>query len=396
MFSKYFIILLFPVFIFSLLGKAVADDDKLQKSLENEPIRDESLLTPIVPSVPSEEGAADPKIQQQIDPDSVTLQGEKVEKTYLFQHMENPLLNETLGLFDQAQSWLGGHVDDLGEEVDAFFGTEEDFEQTKGTRLDLLAPIRFHANGDIDADFKYRAKIELPKTNHRWNLIVTSVDENLNGFAGEEGRSAGGAAPAGTAARGTTSNSNGTAVGLRFMLDAKDYTTALFDFGLNFSGVDPDPFVRLKGTYKWQLTDKSYLRMVQDLFWERFKGIGLNSEVKLDYQINDLYLLRSRTDGTWWDDDQYYELHHNFIYYQRFNRHRALAYHVGWDWDTKGNGFNITSYHTGFNWRERIYKQWLFFEIEPRVDFRQDNSFRTADPSIIFMLEAQFYRERLL
>jgi hypothetical protein len=43
------------------------------------------------------------------------------------------------------------------------------------------------------------------------------------------------------------------------------------------------------------------------------------------------------------------------------------------------------------NWREKLYKDWLFGEIEPRATWRAEDDFKTPDLSVIFQLEMRFY-----
>jgi len=313
------------------------------------------------------------------------------EKDYFLEGSKGPLINSTLNYLETMHDWLGTYVDDFGEKADDFFGTEESFDRTRGSRLDIMFPIRFHADGAIDTQVKFRAKIALPRTNKRWHLMVSSAEDTLQELANEDQGTSTSAVNNNTSA--TSTNQDGsTAVGFRFLLETKNFTESYFDFGLNFRNIiEPDPYVRVKGTYKWQLSKKWYSRMYQNLFWENFDGVGLHSRQTFDYQVNNRYLWRSETNGTWWDKDQYYDLSHNFLFFDQVNVHRGLAYHLGWNWNTQAPGFHLTAYHTGVNWRERVYKKWLYFEIEPRIDFREDTHFQKADPSILFMLEAQFY-----
>ncbi|MBD3611166.1 MAG: hypothetical protein HUJ13_01890 [Hydrogenovibrio crunogenus] len=349
-----------------------------------------SLLLAQTPQLSSDDSSKSLEEPSKKNPSSEST-SQPDEKDYFLEGREGPLMNSTLNYLDSVHSWLGGYVDDLGEEADDFFGTDDSFDRTRGSRLDIMFPVRFHANWGIDTQIKFRAKVALPRTNKRWHLMVSSAEDTLQELANDEQGSSSSAINNNTSA--TSTNQDGTtAVGFRFLLETKDFTESYFDFGLNFRNiVEPDPYVRVKGTYKWQLTKKWYSRMYQDLFWENYDGAGLNSRQIFDYQVNNRYLWRSETNGTWWDKDQYYDLSHNFIFFDRVNVHRGLAYHLGWNWNTQAPSFHLTAYHTGVNWRERIYKKWLFFEIEPRVDFREDTNFQTADPSILFMLEAQFY-----
>lgn len=320
----------------------------------------------------------------------VLLPQTKTEKTYFLEDVKTPLLNDTFHYLDQFQGWVGAYIDDFGESADDFFGTEESFDRTRGSRVDVMTPIRIHASGQIDTEVKFRAKIELPKTNKKWNLMVTSANDSIDSMMGQGDNN-----QAIVANNNVTDQQGSTAVGFRFMLDAADYTSSFFDFGLNFRNIiEPDPYVRIKGNYKWQLSERLFSRMTQDLFWESYQGVGLASRQTFDYQANQDFLLRSETSGTWWDKDQYYELAHTFYLYEKVNIHRGVAYNLGWNWDTKEVGPHLTAYHTGMNLRERVYKKWLYVEIEPRIDFSQDTDFKEADPSITLMLEMQFYDQQ--
>ncbi len=313
------------------------------------------------------------------------------DKQYLLEGLDEGMLNNSLLFFDEMQNWLGNHVDDIGEMADDFFGTEESFDRSRGSRLDILFPVTYHSNGSLDSGIDFRAKIELPRTNNRWNLIIESAQEVFLDSLSEEGDTNS------PILSGTTSadESGGTSIGLRFKIETKAYTLSFLDLGLNFKNmIDPDPYLRVKGTYKWLLSDRWTSRMIQNLFWERHAEIGLASRQVFDYTVNDWYLLRSETRGTWWDKNQTYDLSHNFIFFQKLSKHRAIAYRSGWNWQLSDSQRGLTHFNVGLNLRERVYKSWLFVEIEPRVDFSKSTAFNVADPNITILLEAQFYDTR--
>ncbi|KUJ74070.1 hypothetical protein AVO42_01235 [Thiomicrospira sp. XS5] len=320
------------------------------------------------------------------------------EKTYFFEGTESPLLNFTFKYLDTMHDWLSHTVDDFGEQADDFFGTGDSFDRTKGSRLDIMTPVRFHSDGSIDTQVKFRAKIALPKTQRRWHVIVSSAEDNIKELSsGGAGSTAGTGnnSPLNNASSATSpQQDDGTNVGLRYALDLAGFTVTFVDVGLNFRNViEPDPYARIKLHYKWKLSPKWYSRMYQDLYWESYKGVGLNSRQVFDRQINNQFLFRSQTEADWKDKDQNYSLSQNFIFVDQVNVHRGLAYYLGWNWNWTPDapGFNLSSYSVGVNWRERIYKDWMFFEIDPEFSFSDDTDFNKVDASIRFMLEAQFY-----
>lgn len=311
------------------------------------------------------------------------------DKDYYFEGTDSPLLNTSFRYLDRFHYWLSDKVDDFGEEADDFFGTEDSFDRTEGSRLDIMAPVTFHADGSIDTQLNFRTKIALPRTNKRWHLMVSSARDSMDDLV-----SGGNVSGNNNNPNDTTQQDDGTDVGLRYALDLAGFTVTFVDFGLNFRNiVEPDPYARVRLHYKWKLSPQWYTRMYQTLYWERYKGVGLKSRQLFDRQISQRYLFRSRTEGEWRDDDQQYSLSQNFILVDQVNAHRGLAYYIGWywNWTPDAPGLALNAYSLGMNWRERIYKKWLFFEIDPGVNFDSDSDFNQADVSVKLMLEAQFY-----
>lgn len=311
------------------------------------------------------------------------------EKTYFLEHTDIPLLNDTLNTLDDWQKWVGSEVEDLGQATDDFFGTETAFERSQGNRLDISFPFQFHQDGQIDQSINLRAKIDLPRTNKKWQIIVTSAEQSLTeSLTGNDNTQ-----PVQRKATAVNDKNNSNAVGLRFLMDTKDLISSFVGFGVNFRNIiQPDPYARIKANKKWLLSPVWVSRMTHDLFWESVQGVGLRSSQTFDADLGQQHLFRSETIGTWLDKEQAYDVIHNFILFDQINVHRGLAYHLGWNWTTKQKGFYLSAYHAGVNWRERVYKKWLFVELEPRVDFTEANEFKKADFSVILMLEAQFYK----
>lgn len=313
------------------------------------------------------------------------------KKSFLLEFVDMPILQDIMGTLDEWQHSLGSEVEDIGQATDDFFGTEASFERSEGNRLDISFPFRFHQDGQIDQSINLRAKIDLPKTNKRWQIIVTSAEQSLTeSLTGNEN-----AQPVERQATAVNDQNNSNAVGLRFLIDTKDLIASFVGFGINFRNIVlPDPYARIKAEKQWRLNPIWISRMSHDLFWESLQGVGLRSRQTFDANLSKQHLFRSETIGTWLDKDQAYELNHNFILFDQVNEYRGLAYHLGWSWTTQDT-FHLSAYHTGFNWRERIYKKWLFVELEPRIDFSEEDNFKTSDFSVLLKLEVQFYKLKL-
>lgn len=305
---------------------------------------------------------------------------EPSQKSYLLQGVEDTWLLQGIDILERFQGWLGTRVQETGQGIDDYFGSDEAFERSIGNRLDIMTPVVFHDSGQVEMSMRLRAKFALPKIEKRWQFLITSEDSSVKGQVNDD------------LAREVIEQEGTTSLGFQVALEEFDKLATLLDFGINFQNiVDPDPYVRLKKRYEWPVEGGWTTRMSQNLFWERYAGPGLESKLVFDKDLDAEYLFRSQTDGVWWHDDEYYDLTQRLLLYQKVNPHRLLTYQARWGWDTRDVGAHITDYGAALNWRELAYKNWLYFEVEPGVAFSEENDFSKADLTLMLMLEMRFF-----
>jgi hypothetical protein len=155
--------------------------------------------------------------------------------------------------------------------------------------------------------------------------------------------------------------------------------------------IDPNPYARLRTRYKSQLSEKLLSRTTQDLYLERSRGGAIETEQVFDYQWQPKELFRSQTTGVWWHEEGDYLLNQKGTWYQTINAHRVHAYYVSGNWQMDNENVVFNDLSVGMNWREKLYKDWLFGEIEPRAIWLAEDNFETPDLSLRFQLEMRFY-----
>ena len=306
---------------------------------------------------------------------------EKLHQEYLLQEPEQNWLKSSLHSLEIFQVWLGGYVQDTGVGIDNYFGTEEAFDSTKDSRLDIMTPVVFHDSGEVEMQMRFRAKLALPKLRKNWHLLFSTQDATVknrgnndlvNEIYEEEGEAL---------------------LGLQALLDPSRGHEIYLDAGARFNNVtNLDPYIRVKKRYKFALTDSWSNRMTHSVFWERVAGPGLDSKVVFDKSIDQKHLFRSQTDGTWWYDGTYYEMTQRLLLYKIINPYRILSYQAWTTLDSQTDNFKQTGYGFALNWRERAYKTWLYFEVEPAVRWVDEDKFSDADVTLMIMLEMRFFK----
>jgi len=303
-------------------------------------------------------------------------------KSYLFECVEDSWLKGSLENLQTFQIWLGGYVQDTGEGIDSYFGSTDSFDLARGSRLDIMLPMVIHDSGLVELQVRTRAKIQLPKLKNRWHLLVSSQDSGLKETSNND------------LTREVLDENSQASLGLQAILDATKDNEISLDFGFKFSDfIKPDPYIRVRKRSEWRPISGWNNRMINTLFWERVAGAGINSKVVLDNPFSPTYLFRSQTEATWWNDDRYYDMTQRLLLYQTINTHRVLTYQTWTRYDSFRGELENTHYGFNLNWRERAYKNWLYFEVQPGVEWSDENDFTRPDITMTFMLEMRFFKK---
>lgn len=314
----------------------------------------------------------------------------KVEVTIL-EKVENERIQSYLSELSNAHAYIGGYVHSVGEGIDNFFGDESSEVVQKGSRLIVYSPFTFYDNGETVSSLNFRALIDLPKTNHRWKILVSSFEgdeeQNVNSVTNAESLT--------TNTQNTVSEGSQNTLAGRYLFNASKNTFSHIDIGLKFINyIEPNPYIQYKVRYKKELSEVLQSRTTQKIYLERDRGLAWEGRQIFDYQMDPKWLARSQTSGTWWRDDKEVLINQKAILFEKINSFRARAYFVEGNWNIDNQDALFTSASLGVNWRERVFKDWLFAELEPRASWYESNDFSEPLYSLRLMLEMHFYQPR--
>lgn len=343
-----------------------------------------AISTPLLPAtekeapIKAETGVFTAQTEGVTVDDSPQSNLEKTGRQYLFEGENPDWINSSLQDLEGFQVWLGGYVQGMSDSIDNYYGTDDSFELTKGNRLDIKTPIRLNDNGDIDMNVRVRAKLSLPKLRNRWHLMLKSGESADSG---------------GTLSSESTRENRKTSLTVQALLTKAKGRELYFDVGVHTSGLlKLNPYIRLKKRYEIELDSRWNSRMTHSVFWKRIEGAGFDSAFVFDRPIDKRHLFRAQSDGTWWHDDGYYDFIQRLLLYKTVNVHRVFTYQGWTTFDNHFHDFKKTGYGLTFNWRERAYKNWLYFEVEPGVRWVEENQFSGPDFSVMVMLEMRFFK----
>ena len=155
-----------------------------------------------------------------------------------------------------------------------------------------------------------------------------------------------------------------------------------------------DVFVRArhKSRYSW---DKTHgIRIEPAIFYFVDDGLGARLLLEYDYQLSlrdqfrfDYSIRGSESfSGIRWK--------HGFYHLHQFSLVRAGALGLVIEGERNGeNGFMIDNYTLSYRYRFNAYKKWLFFEVEPFLEWPEDANYKTT-PGIALRVEGYFYKNQ--
>jgi hypothetical protein len=322
-------------------------------------------------SVPVEEEEVDPSGEQ--EGAQAEKQGEEEEQEEQLEEQEYQEKVDNY-IVDRIHKALSRRVSKRAGAVDAFFDDERYATEDNSTRLKLRFDVFFERGESVDLKPRLNLSLVLPGMNKRLKLLVSGnpPDEDDDGN--------GGPAPA-------VDEDEDFEVALAYTTVQTVDSNLSWRTGLKFSGITPAWWFGPR----WRGYDKGEIwgtRLTQFFRWRTDDGFESISTLDFERDIGEDFFYRTTLKGRWNQDKEDYRYEIALRLFQRLNPIRALKYeHV-----TK---FKSTNDHQRDNfifrvtYRQRIWREWLFFEISPQASFpeSEDGDFT---PGILFRIETFF------
>ncbi|WP_130538422.1 hypothetical protein [Thiomicrorhabdus indica] len=312
-------------------------------------------------------------------------------KQFFFEDVQSGPLHNGLKALEAWQSEFGATLDGYVDNLDRFLGGSEEEVKRKQSRFILYFPSTFEKAGNSKSSLKFRASIDLPRSKDRWQLMISSFDETS--IDSPDNRT-----PGTQLKEFEQSDENreaNTEVSFSLQKEFLKETNQVLKLksGLKFQQlVKPNPYVLLNYQVNARFGESWLSTTTNNAIFEHVRGFMLESRQTFSKPLNKGDLLRSQTTGTWMHRDKDYIINQRFTWFDKISDHRFYAYFIDGDWRLDSRHQTIENAAIGFNWREKLYKERLFAEFEPRITGYNSEGFSKPHPALLLQLEMHFYR----
>ncbi|WP_232604735.1 hypothetical protein [Photobacterium carnosum] len=285
---------------------------------------------------------------------------------------------------DSSQQSMTDSVHNVGEYIDQSLTKDEDEAKlTNRSYLRIRQRSIYSHRGELDNDFKVYFKLDLPHVKRDWKLILDSEPSDYDSL---ESKQRG-------IASGSKTQTGDTIGGFRLQDTQFGNWSSDFDIGIKLK-FPIDPFVKVRLTRVDNISESWTTQLEQELFYYHSKGFGSLSQLSGFYALTTDHknIFRTTTSAQYLQDDDKWELVQQFNIYQRATERDLFEYSIGISADTDEIK-EITNYWVSAEWKQRIYKHWLYLAARPQLEFPRDYNYH-ANLGIMIELEMFFSKNR--
>lgn len=284
-----------------------------------------------------------------------------------------PLLNESQEkVLDQQQQNVSERLVSAAEWIDSFFDDGRYYEEENKTRATLSLEFGYTEKDDFEINPRISMRLQLPKISKKLHLLIKGADDEEYDIDGNP-RSPG---------DDSTDRSQLEAALQYFLIDTENSNLST-SFGGSYDYLYGGVRYRYLTDFgKWQGRFTDRLRWYTDEGWEN------RAAIDFERRISDVWMFRSITSGTLYENDDGIPYSQIFRVFQVVSKEKALLYETGAYFDTEPD-HTMVDFQIKVRYRQRFYRDWLAFEVTPQVTFPEDHG-RDTNLGIFFRFDADF------
>lgn len=274
--------------------------------------------------------------------------------------------------FDENYRYVSSSVSDFAQFVDSFFVDTRVDEEYFASRLRLGVGGIFATKDMFEFRKRFGGNLPLPGLKDSFSVAVDSFSDVTN-FDTRDGT--------------LQEGDNGVAT-LRYMPFSGEMRRAvLVSAGMRFEP-EPNPLLRMRGRYDFELGENWVIRPMQLLFWELDLGLGETTRVDFDRRIGEQMLARMRLQATYTEESRGFDHETALSVQDQLSESSAYILRFAFIGETEPTT-RMNQYRASWRYRQRLWRPWFFIELEPGVNFDRENDF-DVDPNIGLIFEVIF------
>jgi hypothetical protein len=267
--------------------------------------------------------------------------------------------------------------------LDSFFYDPRYAAEENETR----AIVRYEGFIEDHAHWTFKTRVKfvliLPQLKKKANLFIT-------GDTDEDNPSQLGQGLLTSPAPNQNTDRNRTAA-LGYLIKSGERLNISAKIGIRYRNGQMVSFIRPHYRMLYRL-DNWDLRFTQEFpYWTDAKWSS-STTVDLERPLGDTFFFRASLNGSWYEKQPGYYYGLAFSLSQPLSTTSALSYDLGASFQTGAHDV-LQTVVVATRYRQRFWRDWLYFDIAPQVRFPRDRQFN-AVPGILFGLEMQFGQGR--
>jgi hypothetical protein len=283
-------------------------------------------------------------------------------------------------VIDAAHKRISSGVIGTGMWLDSFFADPRVEIETSETRVRVRLSVFAEEEEDVEYNVRANLRLDLPVLKERFQLLIggdpEDDEDDLRALSGREGERP-----------ELTSSDDDFSASLRyFLVDTLKRNVSLRS-GIRWrNGM---PTVYLEPRYRQSVPLDSWLfRFTQRLIGFTDGRTGVRTTFDFERKLRKSLFFRTTADGSWASDEDGYFYSLALSVFQKFSPRRVVIYGLGSSFKTRPHN-QLENVLLSVRYRQRILRDWLFYEIIPQISFPEDRDYE-ATPGILVRLEMLF------
>ena len=294
--------------------------------------------------------------------------------------MEEAVTDAEIVLIDDTHKVVSNQVQQFADQIDGFFGNERALEEANRTQLLVGIGAQSNAKGNLSQSPRLSLRLHLPRTSHRWRLLIESSRDS-----GEAGLTDDTALDAGNSLLNSL-DPTFFSTAFQYVITSTNDWHADAKVGVAYHGYI-DPFVRARVRRLFPLLTFN-VRIAQTANFFIVDKLGETTSLDIDRKILDDYFFRASSVAEWRQEINYFELSQTFSVQHVLSNNVAVSHLIGAFAVTEPH-IHVDYYLAQVRMRWRIYKRWTYFELRPELRLPAEQHY-DIEPLLTATIEVVF------